>query len=216
MYTTAHFQASRSTKVFGNMLLRISTPPLPQTRHTAAEESSPPALSEPPPQILISLPSPGLNLNHDLPDVSKVTAPPPKRLAFLVDPTPRNRSTLPSTWKPKRPPSPLPQSVRKKRGRTKHKRSTLDSPFIPHSPLPPLPPLVVSTSPVLFEPPQASYINAVGFSLSHSLHPAAGAASQGDQDDPDITDRSVKMYLRARAMKTATYAIHDGGIISPP
>lgn len=138
IYTTAHSQASRSTKVFGKILFRISVHSPSHSQPTSTEECPLSVASESPPQILISLPSPrlGISLDHDVQDINNDI--PPQQLVILADSVPRTRSTLPSTWKPKRPPSPLPRSLRKKnRVHSKRRHNTSSTPFIPHSPPPP-------------------------------------------------------------------------------
>lgn len=216
MYTTAHSQASRSTKVFGKMLSRISVHPPAHSRPTNIEERPLPVAPELPPQILISLPSPGLaiGLSHDVRDLTDAV--PPQQLVVITDSAPRTRSTLPSTWKPKRPPSPLPRPLRKKPVRAQHKRNNPAAPLLHHSPLPPLPPLANPGSPIFTHSPEAIYPDVLSFSAPYPLHNISGVLQpRAMWDGSDEAENSIRMYLKARAMKTATYAIHDGGIISP-
>ncbi|KAF8057092.1 hypothetical protein FPV67DRAFT_1677852 [Lyophyllum atratum] len=99
---------------------------------------------------------------------------------------PRNRSTLPSTWKPRRPPSPLPKALRKQ---NKHKRNATS---LSH--------LVVASPPA---PAPASCPPS-----PWGITPGQGRGDSSRWDD-------IRLRLRARAMKSSGYAVHDGGIISP-
>ncbi|RDB22086.1 hypothetical protein Hypma_011109 [Hypsizygus marmoreus] len=195
-----------SSKVLGRMLTRLSAH---SSSHNGTEgstsEEQPLLPVGPPPQILLSLPSPSLNFSLQ----EKIRTPKSgsDNLSFM----PKNRATLPSTWKPHRPPSPLPKMLRKK-----HKRATSSlSHLAVASPPPPLPtrplpfrpnhlaPSVTSRTPETMHPAYASF--------STALRSPTGFA-QAVHDDPWA---DLQMRLKARALKTATYAIHDGGIISP-
>jgi len=204
-----------TSKVIGKMLSRLSAHQSTSSRPANTDEQ--PLLPALPPQILISLPSPGLKFPNS-PTVQDQDAlgmgPKDDLHAFVLEKqmhaaagtaagaAPGTRSTLPSTWKPRRPPSPLPKLLRK-HSKQKRNASAL-SHHVVASPPPPLPPRARIAA---VESSQA----VSGYASFSS--PLSSAASPLGQDASRWDD--VRMRLRARALKSSGYAIHDGGIISP-
>lgn len=204
------------SKVIGKMLSRLSA-------HQSA--SSPPANTDEqpllpalPPQILIALPSPGPKFPNSPQakdqDGFQSTGTKDDLHAFVLEKqlhaaagmaaaaVPGNRSTLPSTWKPHRPPSPIPKALRRKHSKQKRNASVLAH-LVVASPLPPLPPLAR----VAVESPKAAH------GYASFSRPLSSAMSPPGQDASRWND--VRMRLKARASKSSGYAIHNGGIISP-
>ncbi|KAG6854892.1 hypothetical protein C0991_012082 [Blastosporella zonata] len=191
-----------STRVLGKMLSRLSVHQSP-SRCVSTDEvpllsSAPPQ----PPQIFISLPSPGLKM----PSTPKEDGIAKDGLrAFVLEKNADvtgNRTTIPSTWKPHRPPSPLPMSLRR-RGKHKGDASSLAH-LVVTSPPPPLPVRRQIHSTVRLESPKAPFIS---FSTPLSSDVDTSTTSPGWAD--------IQMRLKARALKSSTYAIHDGGVMSP-
>ncbi|KAF5375937.1 hypothetical protein D9615_008276 [Tricholomella constricta] len=199
-----------SARVIGKMFSRLSVHQS-SSSHPADNKEQPlfPAM---PPQILISLPSPGLKIpgspkssQSAKDDLHMFVL---EKRAHVASSVPRNRATLPSTWKPHRPPSPLPKALRHR----KNKRSASGlSHLIIASPPPPLPTrTLVHPAPPLpmgADSPKGAYLN-----FSTPLHSTVDIASP-EQESSHCTD--IQLRLRMRALKSSTYAIHDGGIISP-
>ncbi|KAG6837585.1 hypothetical protein H0H93_006999 [Arthromyces matolae] len=124
-----------SSKVFGKMLSRLSSHP---SSHRVVDHSVVvPPLPMEPPQITISLCSPGITISlpgtptEDVKNVEVLTFTKSSAEHHLL----RKFSAKHSTWKPPRPPSPLPKSLRRQR------KVMSKAPFVMTSPPPPLPPL---------------------------------------------------------------------------
>ncbi|KAG5651368.1 hypothetical protein H0H81_008902 [Sphagnurus paluster] len=114
-----------TSRVIGKVLSRLSLHS-PSARAVKNEEHQP--VPTVPPQIFLSLPSPGLEI---------LSTPKEDRQVKIETLVARHRSTLPSTWKPHRPPSPLPKGLRRY---GKHKRTFSSlSLHMGASPPPPLP-----------------------------------------------------------------------------
>ncbi|KAG6872218.1 hypothetical protein C0995_011934 [Termitomyces sp. Mi166 len=196
-----------STRVLGKMLSRLSIHQ--SSRHANTDEA--PLTSPMPLQILISLPSSGTDMSSLSEKGPESQQGPEEDLATqdglrLLVPErntdiPRELRTRSSTWKPHRPPSPLPRSLRK-RGKHMSEASAL-SHLVITSPPPPLPTRPKIASTVLVEQKPAF--------LSFSM-PLSNTLDMGPTS-PVWAD--IQSRLKARAMKSSTYAIHDGGIISP-
>lgn len=191
------------------MLSRISVHPTQRAQPTVINIEERGA-SESPPQIMISLPSPKptIGSSHEMEELKDVVHFPP---VVLDESAPRTRATLPSTWTPKRPPSPCP---RPRRVHGKHMRNTSTHLTTQHSPPPPIPRFRVINPDLIHHTENMSFESTPYFLHSrlgalHSLEPHA------PWDGSSEEAASIGMHLKARAMKTATYAIHDGGIISP-
>ncbi|GLB42818.1 hypothetical protein LshimejAT787_1202670 [Lyophyllum shimeji] len=213
-YTNAKLKKSRMTsKMIGKMLSRLS---VHQSQSNSASSSTLPAVPALPPQISIALPSPGLKFPNSPRATTPRTGTKDDLHAFVLDkqmhaaadkagvasavPGSNNRATLPSTWKPRRPPSPLPKALRRQ-GKQKHGASALAHPVVA-SPPPPLP----SGACVVVESRK------VGTGYASFSTPLGSAASlQGPSSRWD----EVRTRLRARALKSEGYAVYDGGIISP-
>jgi hypothetical protein len=235
---------SRSTRMLDKMFPRRLTRP-PQSASPALGpviiiEMEQPGLPVLPPRVLLSLPSPELNIIDDLkrlgdgnhsanaavewkltPSRSQSIAPQPG--PSLPTRTPRHPPTLVaglrespvqpqpasdlSTWKPKRPPSPVPPGMRRN-SKAKHMRNTLPS---HSSPPPPVPALIKYNTSVVPKSPRAT------FSLPLSPPPPYHFHSLLRPMQSHVVDNemSLQMILKARASKTATYALHNGGIFSP-
>ncbi|KAG6868001.1 hypothetical protein C0993_008557 [Termitomyces sp. T159_Od127] len=187
-----------STRVLGKIISRLS---VHQSSSRLATIDKAPLLPPTPPQIFISPPSagiefprsPGENLEEDrLADKGALRPVAPEKNAEVS----RKLRARPSTWKPHRPPSPLPKSLRRHR---KHKSEA--SVLVVTSP-PPLPthPKIASTVLIDHQPDSLSFSTPLKNVLTGSTSPIWA----------DIQTR-----LKARAMKSSAYAIHDGGIISP-
>ncbi|KAF8063480.1 hypothetical protein FPV67DRAFT_1701107 [Lyophyllum atratum] len=191
-----------SSRVIGKMISRLSVHPSSSRPIDTEDQPLLPAL---PPQILMTLPSPSLRFMESSQDAPSTKDDLHALALQKHEAVPRNRSTLPSTWKPRRPPSPLPKALRKQ---NKHKRNATSlSHLVVASPPPPLPPRV---RPALVELP----LDKAGAfqSFSTPSNSAADVMSPG-QDWSRWDD--IRLRLRARALKSSGYAIHDGGIISP-
>jgi len=190
-----------SSRVIGKMFSRLSAH---QSSSRPIDTEELPLLPALPPQIQISLPSPGLKFPSSPQDDQGTKN--DLRAFVLEKNVPGKRSTLPSAWKPHRPPSPLPKALRKL-GKHKGNSSSLAH-LVVVSPPPPLPTRAhLVAHPVLADSPKAAYQR-----FSTPLHSAMDVASPG-QDSSRWED--VRMRLRARALKSDNYAVHDGGIISP-
>jgi hypothetical protein len=236
--SAAPISHSRSTRMFGRMFPRRMAPP-PQSAGAVLEpviiiEAEQPRLPALPPQVLVTLPSPELNITDDFAwlggDDSSVAiqsrsdelqpiAPRPvtfhptsktksrsssilKRYESPVQPKPAH----PSDWKPKRPPSPVPSGMRRN-SKAKPMHKTLIS---LSSPPPPVPALIKyntsavpksrATFSIPLSPPPP-------YQLHSLLRPMQSRASDNET--------TLEMYLKARASKSANYALHDGGIFSP-
>ncbi|KAG5641237.1 hypothetical protein DXG03_005681 [Asterophora parasitica] len=184
-----------SSRIIGKMLSRLPVHRSNSSRSTSDVEQ--PLLSELPPRILISLPSPGL----EIPSGSSQDA--------STFSTPRNRATLPSKWKPHRPPSPLPNSLRK---HGKHKRNASDLSYLIASPPPPLPTPTRALILSRLAPPVPKRNDLPYLSFSTPLSSSTDVPSSGQESSRWA---EIQLRLKARALKSSTYAIHDGGIISP-
>jgi hypothetical protein len=248
--SAAPISESRSTGMFGKMFPRRLTRP-PQSASAALApviiiEMEQPRLPALPPQVLVALPSPELNMSDDLarlgggndsdnvavksnlipsrynnelqsiaprPVSSRSTRkskrPPSSILNLLESPVQPKPAHL-STWRPKRPPSPVPPGMRRN-SKVKHMPRTHIS---LSSPPPPVPAIIkynkYNTS-VVPRSPRAT------FSIPNSPPPPYQLHSllrpmRGRAPDDDMT---LQMFLKARASKSATYALYDGGIFSP-
>ncbi|KAG6907298.1 hypothetical protein DXG01_009491 [Tephrocybe rancida] len=189
-----------STKVLGKMLSRLS---VHQSTSRRVNTDEAPLLPPIAPQILISLPSPGLKMPSS-PKEDVVVKKDDLRAFVLEKHTdiPRNRSTMPSTWKPRRPPSPLPKSLRR-HGKHKSEMSGL-SHLVLTSPPPPLPVRRQIQSTLLLESPKVPF-SSFSTPLNSDVDTKATSPSWAD----------IQTRLKARASKSSTYAIHNGGMISP-
>ncbi|KAG6833929.1 hypothetical protein H0H87_007940 [Tephrocybe sp. NHM501043] len=189
-----------STKGLGKMLSRLSIYQSP-SRRVNADES--PLLPVQPPQILVSLPSPELKVPNTPKEDNIIQD---DLRSFVLEKNadiPRSRAMM-SAWKPRRPPSPLPKSLRR------YGKHTSDASALAHlvitSPPPPLPVRRRIQSTVLLDAPKDPFLK---FST-----PLSSAAEMSDLNtSPSWAD--IQMSLKARASKSSTYAVHGGGIFSP-
>ncbi|KAG5635195.1 hypothetical protein H0H81_012071 [Sphagnurus paluster] len=175
--------------VIGKVFSRLSLHPPPARAVKTEDQRLIPTV---PPQIFLSLPSPSL----------KILSSPKEDCHVKIDNLVAHyRSTLPSTWKPCRPPSPPPKSFRRFR---KHKRNFSSlSHLMGASPPPPLP----TNAQVLTD--RKGPIDGPFLAFPTSLNEMNGG-QELESRWPEIQAR-----LKARAAKSGTYAVHDGGIISP-
>ncbi|KAG5340352.1 hypothetical protein C0989_002082 [Termitomyces sp. Mn162] len=188
-----------STRVLGKMLSRVS---FHQSSSRRVDTDKTPLLPSTPSQISILLASPGI-------ETSGSPKPNPKQViednlrSFALEKNtriPRKPRTRPSTWTPYRPPSPLPKSLRR-RGKLKSEAST--SEFLAITSPPPLP-TRPKIAPAVLTDSKPAFLS---FSTLLDRAPNTGITS------PVWAD--IQMRLKARAMKSSTYAVHNGGIISP-
>ncbi|KAG5649884.1 hypothetical protein H0H81_001650 [Sphagnurus paluster] len=169
--------------VIRKMISRLSLHPPPARAVEDEDRQLVPTL---PPQILLSLPSPSLKILNSLKDERHV------KIETLV------ARHLPSTWKPCRPPSPLPPRF------GKHKRSGSSlSRLIGASPPPPLPTNTLALT------GRKGPIDGPFLAFPTSLN------EMNDDQDPEYRWPEIQARLKARAAKGGTYAVHNGGIISP-
>ena len=187
-----------------------------------------------PPQISISLPSPELNiidnfegsggddgavvgsrLTGELDPIALQPGPSlpcmPKHLAVSVPELRESTLVIPhsayylSTWKPKRPPSPVPRGMRRN-SKIKRTGKTVNGHASPPPPVPSLKDdaLVPKSHEGNFSIPSSPPPPYMFHSLLESLHDYM-------PDDEMI----LRMRLKARASKSATYASHGDGMFSP-
>jgi hypothetical protein len=188
-----------------------------------------------PPQVMISLPSPELNITDGWKCDDGVSVDPKLFRSMSIDlefvisqPEPSRPTCIPthlpsfvpevhestsvqpqpavklSTWTPKRPPSPIPSTMRRNSRVVGPRRFTKYS-----SPPPPVPALikcntsgVQTTSSVPISPPPPP---------PYQYHSLSKNTQRHALDD----EMTIRMHLKARASKSAIYALHDGGISSP-
>ena len=246
--SAAPFSESRSTWMLGKMFPRRLAQP-PQSASAALGpvviiEMEQPRLPVLPPQVLLTLPSPELNIvdelkwlgdGNDSDDVALGSMPVSSNPAgpgsqCLTQPrsslhtqTPKRPPTLvtrhrqspahphqvddPSNWKPKRPPSPFPPGMRRNI-KVKHMRNTFSS--SPPSPPPPVPPLVNHSTSVVPRS-RATFSTPLSPPPPYQFH----SLLKPMQSHVVNNEMTLQMILKARASKTATYALHNGGIFSP-
>jgi len=202
-------------------------------------EMEQPRLPALPPQVLLTLPSPELNIiddlkrlgdGHDSDDLglgskhipsspaglqsnpkprSSCRAQTPKRPPTLVTRLQSPIQPQPvddlSNWKPKRPPSPFPPGIRRNT-KVKHMRNALSS-----SPPPPVPALVNHSTSLVSRSPRATFSIPLSPPPPYQFHSLLRPMQSHVVDN----ETTLQMILKARASKTATYALHNGGIFSP-
>ncbi|KAG6825838.1 hypothetical protein H0H92_002247 [Tricholoma furcatifolium] len=187
-----------STKVFGKMLSRVSV------HRSSAEYTRPdeaPLIPALPPKISVSLPSPGLKMPSTPTEEDRAAK--EDLRAFVLDKNlasaPKRSLARPSTWKPRRPPSPMPKLVR---GHGKHKSDgSAFSGFVVTSPPPPL-------------PTRRQIISTVRLGVPESKAPLNSSTSLGSAQDSD-SDKAdtavsphlldVQKQLKERALKSSAY-----------
>jgi hypothetical protein len=211
--------------VFGRMFARLSTSAHPSrssfsvpSRAAKGGDDDQNPDNEPllpvtklPPQLDINMPSPGLKALHDLREPELTPADLVRALqsakipSAVAEGTNNNRATLPSTWKPHRPPSPIPKALKKG-----HKRNA----SVPSSNESPVPPLPTNKPRALPVPSAISIVQSS--EVARPSSPLAGGVSSAGAKSNSWMD--LQGRVRARAMKSSSYALIQTAddMISPP